>query len=41
MSDFTREKSAALCWFLLFILMVGSAVYDRTQNPRPPVVAMK
>jgi hypothetical protein len=41
MSDFTREKSAALCWLLLFILMVGSAVYDRAQNSRPSIVAME
>jgi hypothetical protein len=41
MSDFTREKSAALCWLLLFILMVGGAAYDRAQNPRPSIVAME
>jgi hypothetical protein len=27
MGDFTREKSAAVCWLLLFILMVGGAAF--------------
>ena len=47
MGDFTREKSVALGWLLLFILMIGGTVYEcahnphSTQSPRPSIVAME
>ena len=29
---FCRENGAAIAWLLLFVLMVGGAVYDRASD---------
>jgi hypothetical protein len=29
---FSRENGAAIAWLLLFVLMVGGAVYDRAAD---------
>jgi hypothetical protein len=38
---FIRENGAAIAWLLLFVLMVGGAVYDRTVRSPEKIVALK
>jgi hypothetical protein len=36
--NYTRETSAALAWLLLFVLLTGSALYERGFKPSVSVV---
>ena len=38
---FSRENGAALAWLLLFVLMVGGTVYDRTVRASDRIVALR
>jgi hypothetical protein len=40
MNNFNREKSAALAWLLLFILLTGGALVDRSIKQSASVVAL-
>jgi hypothetical protein len=37
-TNYTRETSAALAWLLLFVLLTGSALYERGFKPGVSVV---
>jgi len=39
-TNFNREKSAALAWLLLFVLLTGGALIDRSLKPSVSVVAL-
>jgi hypothetical protein len=39
-TNFNREKSAALAWLLLFVLLTGGALLDRGLKPGVSVVAL-
>lgn len=38
--NFNREKSAALAWLLLFVLLTGGALVDRLIKENVSVVAL-
>jgi hypothetical protein len=38
---FSRENGAAVAWLLLFVLMIGGAVYDRTVRAPDRIVALR
>jgi hypothetical protein len=38
---FSRENGAALAWLLLFVLMVGGTIYDRTVRAPDRIVAFR
>jgi hypothetical protein len=39
-TNFNREKSAALAWLLLFVLLTGGALLDRNIKQSVSVVAL-
>jgi hypothetical protein len=39
-TNFNREKSAALAWLLLFVLLTGGALLDRGLRPSAPSVSV-
>jgi hypothetical protein len=38
--NYTREKSAALAWLILFVLLAGSALYERGLKQTVSVLAL-